>query len=816
MKLSRIYFIAFLSLINFLASSQVNIPGGYVSGYWDSALSPYIIHGNIEVHEDSLLSIGPGVEVLFDSLFQFTIRGRLMAFGNAEDSILFTTTDSITSWRGLKFYNISGEDKDTCKIHYCRFEKGSSSSGGAILADHSDKIIIDHCLILNNFASNGGGGIMINGGHVLFRNCIIQLNEGYDGGGIMIESGNATIIGCEILDNHAWIGGGIEIHGSPALIENTIIRGNSSHIMGGGITTGYGTGPTCRNVIIENNTSGVGGGIMTAYSSFWLENTTIRENWGDYAGGILIGTASSGHFSDTSRSNVYMNHSLRVQDISVGTSARLNVYLDTFTVYQPDSYLANPLTSLSFNILNAKVTGQTGDDLYLSPNGSDDNSGLSINDPLRTIEYAVRKIISSASNPPTIFLDDGIYSEEQTGEYFPIGLKNNIRLASVNPREAVIDGQGEFRPLLIFGRSGVNISGIKVVNGYSSAGGGLYISGSNIKVEDCEFLDNYGTSGGAVSISNGNSVKLSYCDFESNSGHDGGGGCHITNSSFSVIENCRFLNNSCTGGGGAISTAGTDNNIIDCLFNENTAGYGGAIYNEWYDSRIINNTFHDNYAYQGSTLYSISSNADLINSIIWDDSVITTKKLYLTSHYGAGYFQFAIDHCNLMNDTNAVQAGEFILLDWGNGNISKDPGFADPSIEDFQLSDQSPCKDAGTPVVYIYNLPEQDLAGNIRIVNDTIDMGCYENQLGVLVTDIDISPDFLVYPNPNDGHFYIRFSSKSSYLSVFDPMGKTITCNILMDRNPCEVQLKGIKPGLYFLQIQSADNIRSSKIIVRR
>lgn len=78
MKIMRLQFTLFLFLIHFLALSQVNISGGYVSGYWDGALSPYIINGDIEVHNDLLLVIGPGVDVIFNGYYMFTVRGRLM------------------------------------------------------------------------------------------------------------------------------------------------------------------------------------------------------------------------------------------------------------------------------------------------------------------------------------------------------------------------------------------------------------------------------------------------------------------------------------------------------------------------------------------------------------------------------------------------------------------------------------------------------------------------------------------------------------------------------------------------------------------
>lgn len=283
MKIKISVLALFLLFISFFATSQVYISGGNVSGLWSESLSPYIINGDIEIPNDSALLIDPGVEIRFNGFYQFVVRGNLIAIGSIVDSIRFTTTDTIPWWHGLKFYNITGDVKDTCVLAYCKMEKGKTtggfenSGGGAIYTDHSDKIIIENCLLRNNFASNGGG-ILVSYGCPIIKNCIITDNEAdQSGGGIGIEDGAATISGCEILNNHAWRGGGISIHQSEAMIENSVIRGNSDHIAAGGIVTWYGTGPTCKNVLIEDNTSGGTGGIEILYSEIWLEDVTIRQ-----------------------------------------------------------------------------------------------------------------------------------------------------------------------------------------------------------------------------------------------------------------------------------------------------------------------------------------------------------------------------------------------------------------------------------------------------------------------------------------------------------------------------------------------------------
>src|SRR5512138_1200109 len=122
MKLKSSLLVLFLLFISFFSSAQTFISGGNVGGYWRESFSPYVINGDIEVPNDSALAIEPGVEIRFNGFYQFVVRGNLQAIGTLTDSILFTTTDTITWWHGLKFYNITGDNKDTCVLKYCRME----------------------------------------------------------------------------------------------------------------------------------------------------------------------------------------------------------------------------------------------------------------------------------------------------------------------------------------------------------------------------------------------------------------------------------------------------------------------------------------------------------------------------------------------------------------------------------------------------------------------------------------------------------------------------------------------------------------------
>jgi hypothetical protein len=818
MILLRKLWIALLLIINYYGSAQVIVPGGYVSGNWVAQSSPYIVNGDIEILQDSTLNIEPGVEVMFNGLYQFVVRGKLLATGTVTDSIYITTTDTITWWHGLKFYDIWAPDDDTSRLKYCRIEKGlgpgggtQCSGGGAIFVHNSGKIRIEHCLLIGNYADNGGGILFCNGWGLVI-DCVIKNNEAhFDGGGICFEDGSALVSGCEILYNVASSGGGICLHGSVAVIENTIIRGNSSNNMGGGITTYYSTGPDCKNVLIEDNTCGVSGGIMASNSGISLENVTIRNNWGNHVGGVYF-SESDPEFSTTDRCNIYLNHSLRVQDIVFSDNKRIMVRLDTFTVLSPDSFLVSPLMVQGYDILNSKVGEQIAGNLYVSPSGSDTNSGISPEEPLKTICYAVRKMIADPDEPYTIFLDDGVYSHSATGEYFPISLKSNIALSSINLQQAVIDAENQSGAIAFAERSNINFRKLKIINGNSTTGGGIYGYESDIYVDSCYFLNNSAKDAGAIYVWSENNCLISNSEFSGNQAYNYGGGCYLSANRVRV-ENCRFTGNSANEGG-AIIIHGESCEVLNSLFLSNQAAYfGGAVEADWADILLANNTFHGNEAAEGSAIGFAASKGRLVNSIIWDGLFQPYEsKIYLYSYYPDD-FNLYIDHSNI-SDTVLVEHDEDCEIFWGSGNIYADPQFANPEQGNFQLACGSPCIDAGTPDTTLLNLPETDLSGNPRIVNEIIDIGCFEFFPGVAVKENSVQKDHFIFPNPNQGHFFIKFSSKISSLAVYDINGKEIFCSTAVYSGRCEIDLGDIAPGLYLLRVNTSDDPVVFKIMV--
>ncbi|MEA2105059.1 MAG: choice-of-anchor Q domain-containing protein, partial [Candidatus Cloacimonadota bacterium] len=87
-----------------------------------------------------------------------------------------------------------------------------------------------------------------------------------------------------------------------------------------------------------------------------------------------------------------------------------------------------------------------------------------------------------------------------------------------------------------------------------------------------------------------------------------------------------------------------------------------------------------------------------------------------------------VKYCNVEHGSLSVAINNNGILNWGPGNIDEDPLFVGGDPFSYELTEDSPCIDAGTPDTTGLNLPELDLAGNQRIYNGRIDIGAYEWQ----------------------------------------------------------------------------------------
>ena len=206
------------------------------------------------------------------------------------------------------------------------------------------------------------------------------------------------------------------------------------------------------------------------------------------------------------------------------------------------------------------------------------------------------------------------------------------------------------------------------------------------------------------------------------------------------------------------------------------------------------------------------------------------------------------EHTNLTIDHSLIKDGiDGILpypvpgntIDFLPSSIDADPLFAggfdihDPLF--YSLSEYSPCIDSGTPDTSELNLPPYDLAGNQRVWNKLIDMGCFEygSQPWVAIDD-PVAPampktSITAYPNPFSAGTNIKINLQtdtfegrlnSAKLKIYNLRGQLVK-KIELDPTKSDDQDTfwdgrdatghACANGIYFLQLQIEGRSQSSK-----
>lgn len=219
-----------------------------------------------------------------------------------------------------------------------------------------------------------------------------------------------------------------------------------------------------------------------------------------------------------------------------------------------------------------------------------------------------------------------------------------------------------------------------------------------------------------------------------------GGGIFVKSFSKLVVRNCILSNCYASYYGGAMGLS-TDASptLVNNVFCNNTAiSMGGAI---WLSTNsnplIINNTFANNHSNAWTGGIDINSSTPIIkNCIFWGNTATNTPQIYPIGYASVSY--------------SNIEGG------WsGTGNINSDPLFISPSTNwgygtagfnaNWGLKSSSPCKNKGVASTTNY-MPVLDVAGNLRIDYDTIEMGALEIiQSNVLCGNIAVNTSLSKY-----------------------------------------------------------------------
>ncbi|MBN1362489.1 MAG: right-handed parallel beta-helix repeat-containing protein [Sedimentisphaerales bacterium] len=287
----------------------------------------------------------------------------------------------------------------------------------------------------------------------------------------------------------------------------------------------------------------------------------------------------------------------------------------------------------------------------------------------------------------------------------------------------------------------------------SNIGNGIVTRESGTTITDCVFENNVGQDGGGLHSYAGFDNREAYlnvtrCTFIGNSSSASGGAFHGINAQ-GKIDGCVFMANTAAADGGGLFTHRSSPMVTNCLFLANVAnGIGGAVANVFESKpQFLNCTFVNNQASAGGVMAS-SYNADplLSQSILWNNTAVTGPSLYLKRNETGSYLAKAtVKYCDLQYGLSGTHTDPGCTLTWGKGNFDEDPLFTGPFRDDYHLSTDSPCIDAGDPA-YAPAVGAQDLDGSPRRYGNAVDLGVYEYQ--------GLGPIYRFWSPTLKGHFY--------------------------------------------------------------
>jgi len=567
------------------------------------------------------------------------------------------------------------------------------------------------------------------------------------------ESRNAVLNGFTIKNGTQ---GGVNIYVASPTISNCVIRNNQTSGAGAGIFISVQYGGTVArpllsgNVIKENVTSASsGGGIYLNLNN--MQNQlpifdTINKN------SVFFNTATG--------ANGVPNAIAGGNDInSFNGYEYLSVIVDTFTVATDDPYYILMNGGYYFSCDHWKIN-QINQSVYVSPLGSDNNNGLSVETPFKTIAFAMKQIKSNPVSRNTIYLSPGYYRESE-GQVYPFLIKSDVILQGAGADVTIIDL--EMRSGAIYSTAGgqnFKISGIHFINNrlpYNAAinvrSAPIVLTGlQNSEISDCSFSNNvFGIQTDPTStVSSSQSATFRNLSFTNNftSGLD-------LCLSVATLENIKFLHN-----GWWVSTPATYYTLTPIRLRYNLSGRSNYTFSNlliagtWDNLGVL--TSPDFSVYEGSRATAMIidlnidvkiNNATIVNNDLigydkeqWEgfDEYFSVIRIDNGSHvdlYNSIVYynnpprilgSANVKHTDLEGGVESLDLPSY----WGEGSIDETPffdwGYLGVEEWPYQLGASSPCIDTGTTLIPNYSWLAGDLLENTRIVGDTVDMGAYE------------------------------------------------------------------------------------------
>ncbi len=590
---------------------------------------------------------------------------------------------------------------------------------------------------------------------------------------------------------------------------------------------------------IKYNIADAGAGVAFIYwGNLHMKNVSVHHNYATYgAGGVLI--CSSGFIHDSAYPcNYYANKGAPGYDVDI-SEAEFDtiIYADTLTCEDYEQgfiritpYFNNELPELTVHWQH-DMLDVVDHDLYVSPDGDDNNSGLTPNDPLKTIWYANYLIASNPNNPRTIHLAPGVYRDREGDQRFGIGLMDHVRIVGSGMDHTFLECSNALRIFHSDYTTDIRVANLSMEMHFPVYQNHMVWSPCHFNTyftTDCQ-LENIRASNSelgripAIQLWQADTCTLRNIVIENNTAHTDPGislqgknfevdGCTIRNnqsigdnpdycaySAFSftlsgethinrmivmgnVNDNCYEVN--CPGR--LYHGQGMDDSQLyftNCLFADNVSQNSHVIYMKPYSGGIhfTNCTFTGNSStnsviryYRTSSLYEVDP-LTFTNCAFWDDTDLEVN------HISMVRCDISADYSLFRNGIDGIYSPDDEII-WGEGNLDLDPMLTDAEHL-YYPQEGSPLINAGTPDTTGLYLPSLDLCKRARVWDGCVDIGCHEyGSVGVAPDpeSEDIPAPALAltnYPNPFNPETTISFAlpqDEQTAIKVYNLRGQLV------------------------------------------
>ncbi|GGH39274.1 hypothetical protein IA57_01075 [Mangrovimonas yunxiaonensis] len=648
----------------------------------------------------------------------------------------------------------------------------TSSSGGAILVANAN-LNVTHSKFTNNTTTAYGGAIVMISGNLTSKNSEYINNNATNGGAILISGGNITSTNNLYAKNAGSTQGGTiyllesvnSVFTNDAMVDNTS-TGRS------GIAAFTNSNITLQNTIMLNPGNDMG---RDNSSTFTANNTNFDADYSIPGSNSTFFTNPG--FVDAANNNYRLSGNSPLFDIGN------NSYNTEAEDLDGNSRIING--TIDLGPYENPCVMYSSDVLYVNANASGANDGSSWANAITDLNEALN-LATSCSIIQEVWVAAGTYTPG-TLETDSFNIPSHVKvLGGFNGTETTADERNwAENPTILSG---------DLNNSLTENPGDSHtivtMLGDNAEI-------------------NGFYIQWGYADDGTDNSHPaiGRSGAGVYNNGDNRIYNCAIRSNIADTpdspeigiGAGLVSFGGTLD-IINCLFNSNTASAnGGAISAESGTINLINCTITNNNANKGGGVHFYNGSVNATNTIFTNNSGVNGN---INDDGGAGT---GTANYSLFYNTTSGNNGDVPSNISGGNNIED----IDPSYTNgYEITSNSPAVDAGNNTA---NPLALDLNANNRISNTTIDLGAYEVQATLSNNTINITSNaFMVYPNPTTNMLYIKTNLNDYSYELYNIQGQKVMTS---KETVSTINTSQLATGVYVLKLHSHNKTQSIKVI---